>query len=103
MMLITDLSQIREMQTVETPNHDDVRLAFPQYLKGWVTAVYDRRSGKWCYGYMETKDEVTRAYETLKEICKFSPELFDFSEMYIYHSIGETKARWSLYGVAVDK
>ena len=57
MKVIKDLSEIKAAATVNRiPTHNDVRLAFPQYCKGWVTAIYNLETQSWMYGYMETEE-----------------------------------------------
>lgn len=103
-MLITGLDKIREAQTVKFPTHDDVRLHFPQYTKGYVTAIFNHKRGAWEYGYCETKEEAIAHHDTLKQLCGLGlADWFDYSEMYIYSSFGHSKATWSLLGCVVDE
>ena len=46
-MLITGLDRIREAQTINFPTPDDVRNHFPQYTKGYVTAIFNYKANKW--------------------------------------------------------
>lgn len=102
-MLITGLDKIREVQTVKFPSHDDVRLHFPQYTKGYVTAFFNYARGAWEFGYCKTREEAIEHYDTMKKLCAFGLSNWrDYSEMYIYSSFGHSKATWSLLGCMVD-
>lgn len=104
-MLITDLDAIRAAQTVKLPSSDDVRLACPHYTKGYVTAIYNHKEKKWCYGYHETRESAVGFWDELKRFCKEIPAAFnwlEYSEMYIYSAHGYLKADWALLGCVID-
>ena len=99
MEIIKGLDKIRETQTVKFPTHEDVRLRFPDYTAGWVTAYYNHKAGQWCYSYTETREEAFDHYTKLAEMARMFPEFMnmsELSEMYVYHSTGYTKAKWAL-------
>ena len=105
-MLITGLDRIREAQTIKFPTPDDVRNHFPEYTKGYVTAIFNYKANKWLYGYCESREEAVNHFEEIKEFCKQFPEAFnwlEYSEMYIYSSFGHSKAKWAILGVVVDE
>lgn len=102
-MLITGLDEIRKAQTVQFPSGDEVRLHFPQYVKGYVTAIFNHRVGAWLYGYCATREEAIAHYDTVKELCALGLDSwFNYSEMYIYSSYGHFKATWALLGCMID-
>lgn len=105
-MLITGLDNIKDAQTIRFPTHNDVRLRFPQYVKGYVTAIFNYDHGMWEYGYHETREEALAHFDTIKQLCTLAPDVMNwmqYSEMYIYSSFGHSKAKWSLLGVVVDE
>ena len=102
-MLITGLDEIRAAQTVKFPTSDEVRLHFPQYTKGYVTAIYHHERGAWEFGYCATRQEAIAHYDTLKQLCAAGlTQWFSYSEMYIYSAYGYHKTNWSLLGCMID-
>ncbi len=99
MEIIKGLDDIRVAQTVKFPTHNDVRMRFPNYTAGWVTAYYNHKAGQWVYSYTETKEEAFDHYTELAEMARLFPEFLnmaELSEMYVYHSMGYTNAKWAL-------
>lgn len=99
MKIIEMLDEIKAAQTVIFPTHDDVRMRFPQYTSGWVTAYYDHSKKQWMYGYHETREQAIQHYDNMKELARMFPELvnwFTVSEMYVYCSHEFCKPKWAL-------
>lgn len=104
MLFIKDLDQIREVQTVKFPSHDDVRLS-ADYIRGYVTAMFNYKAGRWVFGYTETEEDALKHYEMVKKLCNIDPDVMNwmqYSEMYIYRSTNEIKPKWSLLGAVVE-
>lgn len=102
-MLITGLEEIRAAQTVKFPTGNDVRNAFPQYTKGYATAIYNHKRGAWEYGYHVTRESAIDHYDTLKQLCAAGlANWLEYSEMYIYSAYGHFAANWSLLGCVID-
>lgn len=100
MKVIKDLSEIKAASTVNRiPTHNDVRLAFPQYCKGWVTAIYNRETQSWMYGYMETEEETNKQYYMTQMLFKNA----NISEMYVFYSGNSIKAKWALWYMVTEK
>lgn len=103
-MLIKDIEKIREIQTVKFPSHDDVRI-HTEYVRGYVTAMFNHKTGAWEYGYTKTEEDALKHYEMVKMLCSINPDVMNwmqYSEMYIYRSINEINPKWSLLGVVVE-
>lgn len=99
MVIVKGLDNIRAAQTVKCPTHHDVRLRFPGYTAGVVSAMYHHGLQKWIMCYHETREEAIERYEQDKEMCKLFPDVFnwlEYSEMYVYISHGYRNAKWSL-------
>lgn len=102
-MLITGLEEIRAAHTVKFPTYNDVRGAFPQYTKGYATAIYNHKRGAWEYGYHVTRESAIDHYDTLKQFCAAGlANWLEYSEMYIYSAYGHFAANWSLLGCVID-
>ena len=105
MTIIKGLDEIRAAQTVKFPSHDDIRLRFPDYTAGVVSAVYSHNLQKWLMSYHETKEEAVEMYEQDKKLCEKFPDVFnwfEYSEMYVFVSRGYTKPKWALSFMVVD-
>ena len=99
MTIIKGLDEIRAAQTVKFPSHDDIRLQFPGYTAGWVSATYHHGMQKWIMCYHEARDEVIDEYKIQKEMCEAFPDVFnwlEYSETYVFASRGYRKPKWSL-------
>lgn len=106
MTLITGLDEIRKAQTIHYPTHYDVVDHFPQYTKGYVHAIFNYGTGKWEFGYHETREGAIGYYDELKKLCQLCPDVFNwfnYSEMYVYSSEGHFKAKWAILGVVIEE
>lgn len=108
--IYTDLEEIRSFQTIKFPTSDEIRIsdACYGYTKGYAVAMFDKIKNSWYITHHETEQECVEHIENTRKLHDTFPEVFGkyedvFGDKYIYCSRGETKARWTLKGIMIEK
>ena len=103
--IYTSTPEVNELQTVQRlrPNEIALRPSCTGLTIGYAVAAYETNSNSWSVCSASTEDECVEVIEKNKNLEKLLPNIFKFSDTYIYRTCGDGVPNWFLLGIVVEK